>query len=287
MEPLPGFFESAFLWREPLMVAVLAAIVCAWVGVYIVMRRMVFVSAALSQVSGVGVATAFWLASVVGHDPHAPPLYANPVVLAALFAASAAALFATNLARRRLARETVVAISYLLAAASVIVILNSPHVSEEAHEVNDLLYGNAVAVPPGALALMAATAVGVLSFHLAFHKDLLFVSFDGEMARTLGYRTWLWDLLLFETFAITSSVATRSIGALPVFGMMVLPAAAALLLARRMWQVFALAVAIAVVATCVGFFLSWQASIPTGASIVVVAGVFLLPGLAQAFRGRP
>lgn len=282
----PGFLESAFLWREPLCVAMLAALLCAWVGVFIVLRRMVFVSAALSQVSGVGVAAAFFLASLLGHDPHAPPLWASPVVLAALFAAVAAALFSLHLARRRLASETVVAIGYLVAAASVIVILNSPRVSEEAHEVNDLLYGNAVAVPPGTLLLMGVTTVVVLAFHLVFHKDLVFVSFDGEMARTLGYRAWLWDLLLFETFAVASSVATRSVGALPVFGLMVLPAAAALLLARRMWQVFALAVAIAVVATCVGFYVSWEASIPTGASIVVVAGLSLVPGLVAAFRGR-
>lgn len=279
MEATPGFFESAFLWREPLAVAVLAAILCAWVGVFIVLRRMVFVSAALSQISGVGVASAFWLAPLLGHDPHAPPWYANPVVLAAAFAAVAAALLSAQISRRRLSTETVIAIGYLVAAASVIVVLNSPHVSEEAHEVNDLLYGNAVAVPPGALALMAATCATVLAFHAYFRKDLIFVSFDGEMARTLGYRTWLWDLLLFETFAIASSVATRSIGALPVFGLMVLPPAAALMVARRMWQAFALSLALAVVATGLGYYLSWVWSIPTGASIVVVAGVFLLPGL--------
>ena len=108
---------------------------------------------------------------------------------------------------------------------------------------------------------------GLLAFHQVFRKDFVFVSFDGEMARTLGYRTWLWDLLLFETFAIASSVATRSIGALPVFGFMVLPPAAALLLGRRLWQVFALSVAFALVSTGVGYFVSWHWMLPTGASM--------------------
>ena len=56
--PAP-FFASYFLWRDPLAVAVLAAILWSFVGVYIVLRRIVFVSAALSQMSGVGVACAF------------------------------------------------------------------------------------------------------------------------------------------------------------------------------------------------------------------------------------
>jgi ABC-type Mn2+/Zn2+ transport system permease subunit len=230
------------------------------------------------------VALAFYLASVKGVDPHAAPWYLNPLWLAFGAAAVGAALFSAQISRRRLASETVVAIGYLVAAASVIVVLNSPRVSQEAHEVNDLLYGNAVAVAPGALSIMLVTAATVLLIHAVFFKDFVFVSFDGEMARTLGYRTWLWDLLLFETFAVTSSVATRSIGALPVFGFMVLPPAAGLLLGRKLWQVFTLAVAFALVATAAGYFLSWEWSLPTGASMVVVAGLFLVPGVIDLAR---
>lgn len=284
MDAMPGFFESAFLWREPLAVACIAALLCAWVGVYIVLRRIVFVSAALSQMSGVGVALAFLLAPLCGYDPHALPWYLSPVMLAAAFAAVGAAGFSLHLARRRLASETVVAIGYLIASAAVIVVLASPHVTQEAHEVNDLLYGNAVAVPDGALWLVGCTAAGILAFHAVFFKDLVFVSFDGEMARTLGYRTWLWDLLLFESFALASSVTTRSIGALPVFGFMVLPPAAALLLSRRLWQVFALSALFALLSACLGYYVSWHYALPTGAAMVLVAGLLLVPGLLNLLR---
>jgi zinc transport system permease protein len=286
MDAPPPFFESWFIWKEPLLVAALAATLCAFVGVFIVLRRMVFVSAALSQMSGVGVATAFLLASFVRVDPHEAPWYLNPILLAFLFATVGAALFSHQLARRRLATETVIAIGYLVAAAAVILILSSPHVAQEEHEVKDLLYGNAVAVPPGTLEIMAVTAACVLLIHALFFKDFVFVSFDGETARTLGYRTGLWDLLLFETFAVTSSVATRSIGALPAFGFMVLPPAAALLLGRRLWQVFALSVGFALLATGLGYYVSWPLSLPTGATMVVIAGLFLVPGLINLRRGR-
>lgn len=282
----PAFLDGWELWREPLAVAVLAAALCAYLGVFIVLRRMVFVSAALSQMSGVGVACAFWLAAQLGYEPHKAPAWLDPLLLAFLFAAVGAALFSVNLARRRLSSETLVAIGYLVAAASIILVLNSPAVSQETHEVNDLLYGNAVAVPEGALRLMAVVTLSVLAVHRVFYKDLVFVSFDGEMARTIGYTTWLWDLLLFETFAIASSVATRSIGALPVFGFMVLPAAAALLLAQRLWQVFALSVLFAVVATGLGYYVSWHFELPTGASMVAVLGAFLLPGSVRLLRRR-
>src|SRR5262245_64755447 len=101
-----GFWESWFLWRDPLSVAVIASALCAFVGVYIVLRRIVFVSAALSQMSGVGVALAFYLASLAGVDPHAAPLYLHPLWYAIAFAGGGAALFSFHLARRKLAGES-------------------------------------------------------------------------------------------------------------------------------------------------------------------------------------
>ncbi len=128
-----GFWESWILWRDIVTIAVIAAGLCAFVGVYIVLKRVVFVSAAMSQMSGVGVAIAFFLCSVVGVDPHQAPLWLHPLWYAMAFAALGAALFSLNLGHRRLAGETVVGLGYLTAAACVILILNSPRVSQEAH----------------------------------------------------------------------------------------------------------------------------------------------------------
>lgn len=283
--PAP-FFASYFLWRDPLAVAVLAAALCSFVGVYIVLRRIVFVSAALSQMSGVGVASAFFLASLLGVEPHDAPWYLHPIWLAFLFAAAGAALFSVHLARRRIAAETVVGTAYVLAGAAMIIVLNSPRVTQEAHEVNDLLYGNAVAVPPEQLYIMGAITVAVLVLHLALYKNFVFISFDGEMARTLGYRAVWWNLLLFETFALVISASTRAIGALPVFGFMVLPGAAALLVAKRLWQVFALAVTFAVMAALLGYYTSFRWSLPTGASMVATIPVVAAVVMAGRFAAR-
>ena len=279
-----GFWESWFLWRDPMAVAVIAAALCAFVGVYIVLKRIVFVSAALSQMSGVGVALAFWLASVVGVEPHAAPIWLHPLWYAVIFAAMGAALFSLNLAHRRVAGETVIGLGYLVAAAGVILILNSPRVSQEAHEVNDLLYGNAVAVPPAQLKIMTATAILILLTHGIFGKEFVFTTFDPETARTLGLPTKRWNLLLFLTFAVAISVSTRAIGALPVFAFMVIPPAVGLLVGGRLWQVFAIAVGVAVLGASLGYFASFKWSLPTGASMVVVTAVFLIPGLLRLTR---
>ena len=284
-----SFWQSWFLWRDPLAVAVIAAALCAFVGVYIVLKRIVFVSAAMSQGSGVGVAFAFMLCSYAGVDPHHAPFYLHPVPWAIFLAAGVAFIFSGNLGNRRLSGEAVIGIVYLVAAACVILILNSPRVTQEAHEVNDLLYGNAVAVPPEQLYIMAGAAIVVAIVHGLFGKEFVFTAFDAEMAQTLGLRTKLWSLLLFVTFAVAISVSTRAIGALPVFAFTVIPPAAALLVASRMWSAFAIAVGIAVASAFIGYWASWQWQLPTGASMVIVTALFLLlaaPRLAFMKRKR-
>jgi zinc transport system permease protein len=280
-----GFFASYVLWRDPMIVALLAGSLCAFLGVFIVLKRVVFVSAALSQLSGVGVAIFFWLSAVIGLDPHHPPWFANPTWFALAFALGGAALFSLNLGHRRLAGESVIGLAYLVASSLVLVVLNSPRIAQEAHEVNDLLYGNAVAVPPAQIIIMAGTATVIFVIHALFAKEFMFVSFDPDMARTLGYRTKVWNLLLFLTIGAAISVATRAIGALPVFGFMIIPPAAALLLASRTRAVFALAVVIALLSAALGYYVSFVFSLPTGASMVLVAALFLLPGFANLARG--
>jgi ABC-type Mn2+/Zn2+ transport system permease subunit len=109
------------------------------------------------------------------------------------------------------------------------------------------------------------------------------------MARTLGLRTSFWSLLLFLTFALAISVSTRAIGALPVFAFTVLPPAAALLIASRMWSTFAIAVGLGVASAFIGNWAAWQWQLPTGAAMVIVAALFLLlasPRLALVKRKR-
>ena len=276
-----GFWESWQLWRDIVVVAIIAAGLCSFVGVYIVLKRIVFVSAAMSQASGVGVALAFFLCSVVGVEPHAAPLWLHPLWYATAFAALGAALFSLNLGSRRLAGETVVGLGYLVAAAGVILILNSPRVTQEAHEVNDLLYGNAVVATRSQLMIMGAAAIVVAIIHGLFSKEFVFTVFDPEMARTLGLKTRGWSLLLFLSFAVAISVSTRAIGALPVFAFMVIPPAVALLLGERLWAVFVISIVIGVVSAFAGYYASFRWSLPTGASMVVVSALFLVPGLIR------
>src|SRR5947209_8403634 len=248
---------------------------------------MVFVSAALSEISGVGVATAFYVGAVLGIDPHAHatiPLLLEPTWFALVFACAAAALFSLRPGHRKLASETIVGLGYIISSALVLAILNSPRIAQEAHAVGDILFGNAVTVPRSQIyALLAASFAAVLA-HVLFFKEVLFVSYDQETAVVQGVGVIRYELLLNLATAVVISVATRAVGALPVFAFTVLPAAAALMLTERMRSTIILSVLFGVIAAAVGYYCSWVFAMPTGATMVVVASVFLFPGLIRISR---
>jgi zinc transport system permease protein len=270
-----SFWDARFLWQEPMLAAVIGGGVLGYLGFFVLLRRIAFMSAALSQVSGLGVAVAFLVGSYAGISPHdEAPFWASPGIYAFLFASIGAAVMTLPARSRRVTPESVVALAYLASSAFVMVVLSSPRIAQEAHEVGDLLFGNAVVVKHEHLVQLAIAAGVTLVLHGLFFKEFLFSSFDPDTARVSGVPVKRIELLLQLSLALCIAVATRAIGALPVFSFLVLPAGAALLFSERLKVVLALSVGIGVVCAALGYYLSWTLSLPTGSVMVALAAAF-------------
>jgi zinc transport system permease protein len=252
-----------------------AAALSGLLGFFVVIRRLAFVSAALGQVSGLVVVLGFLLGIVFGHGPHEPtPIWLDPVVIAIIVTGLVAAGLAWLPRVGGTTPESAVAFVYLGAAAAALIVLANPAIVQEAHEVGDLLFGSSVAVRREHLIELVVVALVVGTSFVFLFKDLVFVSFDPEMARTLGLPVTRLELWLHLCIGISVAVATRAIGALPVFGFLVLPAGAALLVSRSVVGVVILSVIGALLAAAAGFYLSFIESVPTGPMMVITAAMY-------------
>jgi ABC-type Mn2+/Zn2+ transport system permease subunit len=130
--------------------------------------------------------------------------------------------------------------------------------------------------------ILLAVAVPVLLVHVIFYKEFLFVSFDRETARTLGYNVRFWNLLLYLTLGVVIAYAMQFAGVMLVFNFLVLPAVTGLLLARSMRGIFTVAVGSGLLAALLGFSLSVPFDLPSGPAIIAVSGVIALA--AWAYR---
>ncbi len=271
MSGFAEFIESYFLWKEAVASGAVIGALCGFLGVYVVLRRIIFISAALTQVSALGVAAAFYLGSfAVGWIL---PLI-NPVVLSLVFTLLAAYLFAVKKDFMRITQEAVIGFGFLLASALVVIL--SDKLTHGASDISDIIFGSAVIVSIQDLYIILTVALIVGIMHLKLHKDFLFVSFDPDSSALFKYPVKLTNTLLLISIGAVISVSTKAIGALPVFGLLALPAMSALLLTEKLSRVFMISIIIGISSSVLGYFISFILSIPTGASITLVASVIFL-----------
>lgn len=280
MSALDAFLSAHELWRAPLAASLVAGALLGFLGVFVVLRRTVFVSAALTQLSTVGLVFGLFLEERL----HIEAEHAHHQLGMAMGFAVVGAVALDALRSRRLPAEAVVGGAWVIASAAVV--LGVGKLVHAAHDLGGMVFGNAVAVPDDELWMIGAVALLCAAVHAAFRKELIFVSFDPETARAQGLVTWRWEALLSVTVGLAIPASARALGALPVFALLTLPASAALLLRLRLGAAFALAAALGVLAAGGGYLASWFAETPTGATMVAVAALFLLPGAAlRRLRG--
>ena len=279
MSGLLGFLAAREIWQSPLAASAMAGALLGFLGVYVVLRRTVFVSAALTQVSTVGLVVGLFLEERL----HVEAEHAHHQLGMAMGFAVAGALLLGALRPRRLPAEATVGAAWV--AASAAVVLGVSKLVHASHDLGGMVFGNAVAVPDDELWMIGGVALLCGALHLAFAKEIAFASFDPETATALGMRVRLWDAVLSLSVGLAIPASARALGALPVFALLTLPASAALLLGLRFRAVFGVATLLGVLAAAGGYLVSWFAETPTGATMVLLAAVALLPGALRRARG--
>jgi zinc transport system permease protein len=270
---LQSFLAAREIWAIPLAASVVAGAMLGALGVYVVLRRTVFVSAALTQLSTLGMVATL----LVEERIHIETEHAWEQLSVAIAFSVAGALVLGAWRSRRLPAEASVGAGWVMASA--LVVLGTSRLVHAAHDLSGMVFGNAVAVSLWELALLGLVFALVAVVHLVFEKELVFSSFDPETARALGLRVGLWDTVLFASLGVAIPPAARALGALPVFALLTLPAAGALLAGLRLRASFVWAGTAGVLAAGGGYLVSWFAETPTGATMVVVAGALAAAGL--------
>ncbi|MEB3283846.1 MAG: metal ABC transporter permease [Candidatus Sericytochromatia bacterium] len=270
------------LFRDPIVVGGVAGGVLGLLGVLVVLRRMVFAVAALAQAAGCGVACAFFLEIHTG----LPSLLTAPRAwsLGLTLLATAALRWP---GRRVLTRESVLALLYLLGAAGALLL--GTRITQEAHDIEAILFGSAVVVSSLDVGLVLGGGGIILALMLAWQRGFWFASLDPDAARVRGVPVAALDLLFLLMLAVFVSITTRALGVLPVFAFSVLPAVAAIAVCRTPLSTALTATGLGVFAGVGGYFLAFLAAFPVGASQTLFAGalVFLAFLLRLLQGGRP
>ena len=271
-------FRLPYMQRALLEVLLLGAL-AGVVGVFVVLRRLAFVSDALTHTIFPGV--------VIAH------LLDRSLLLGALAFGVLTAVLLTGITAgsRRVGADAALAI--LLTSFFSLGVLLVSRTRTYTADLTVFLFGRVLAVDRADLLQTLALAAVVAATLWALRKELVLRAFDPDGAAAMGYRTAALDLVLNLLIALVVVAAVKAVGTVLVVALIIVPAAAARLLADRVATTAALAAALGALGGWLGLATSYEVSVDhgvwlaAGATIVVVlVALFALAAAAAPLRRR-
>ncbi|MCA9771432.1 MAG: metal ABC transporter permease [Myxococcales bacterium] len=281
---IESFIQSWHLFREAYLAGWLAAAALAAVGVFVIARDQIFVGAAISEASALGVAVSLWVLTAAA--PHAHGAFdVDPWCRASavLFGLGAAAW--TGRARRAgdgASAEAVTGWVFLASGSgAILLVAQSPFGLEEVHR---LLFSSIIGATWGDVAVLGALVLVGAATLAKYHRPLLLLTLDPVTARAVGVpvRRGAWAIVL--ALGLVVGLTLRLAGLLFVFGNLVLPGLAAQALCREVRAMLWTAPLVAVGASVGAFVLAnaWDlppAQMDVAVLALVVAALWIVRSL--------
>lgn len=256
-------FQYAFM-QKAFLVGILLAVIIPLIGVVVVLKRLSMIGDALSHTSLAGVALGLLLGI-------------NPIVGAVVICVVAA--FSIEAIRKRFPKYAEISISIIMSVGIGLASILSGWI-EDGAAFNSFLFGSIVAITDTEVILVILVTVIVVAVFCLLYKELMFITFDEQGAILAGVPVRKINFVITLLTAITVSVAARSVGALMVSSLMVIPVACAMQLANSYKKTVIYSVLFAIGFTVVGLILSYYFNLKPGGTIVLTGVVVLIPLMA-------
>lgn len=257
-------FALAFQQRA-LAAGVLAGLMCAVVGTWLVLRGMSFFGDAFVHGIVPGIA-----AAVV--------LDVNPILGAAVAAIVMVAAIELVNRQTSLGEDTAIGLLFVGMLALGVVIVS--RMDSFSGNLTTILFGDALGVTTEDLVVQAVLAAVTVVAALALYRPLLALAFNASKADLLGLHPKRAHAALLVLIAIAVIGSFQAVGTLLVFGLLVGPPATAALLSRTVPMMMTLAAVIAVVSVWLGLVLSYHLDTAGSATMALVPIVLFFIVLA-------
>jgi len=290
MELLREMLSPDFLLRDALYTVVVVGLACPLIGVFFILRRLVFLGVALPQISSTGVALALSLHVWFGHHDHGHSHGQHDTSTAVAF--SGALVFSiltvivlTFLERRRKGiAEGWLGTAFVVATATSLLLIAKCPQAEQGWL--DLFRGEVIAITQHELLWTGGILALVLGLLAVFRREFLLVSYDWRLAITQGRSVFGWNLLLFTLIGLTVAATVMTVGPLIAFGFLIVPTLIAKVFASTMPRLLVAGSLIGGTCAFVGFYLAFRWDLPVGPAAVGLLGILFLIAHAGAFIGQ-
>lgn len=263
-------FSSNPFMQKALIAGVLVAISCAVVGTFMVLRGLAFMGDALAHGVLPGIATAVLL----GYSGMAG------AVVGAL-----AMIGGINLITRRSRLSSDTAIGLLLVGMMALGVTIISRSNSFTGDLEQMLFGEFLGVSRWAIFIQIMATLFVVGIAAICARPFLLLCYDAEQAQVMGFSARFYHTIMLLLVGLTIVVSFQTVGTLLVFGMLLAPAGAGALLARRIMSMMLWAVAFGVLSAYLGLLVSYHFDISASAAVVLTAvTIFFVVFVVQNLR---
>lgn len=252
-------FQLEFM-RRAFLVGIMLSIVIPCIGVVMVNKRNSMIGEALSHVSLAGVTIGLIFR-------------VNPIITAII--SCAVASFSIEIMRRYFPKNSDISTAIIMSLGIGLAAVLSDFVKGAAN-FNSFLFGSIVSISTGEMAGVCIISVAVLVTLMLFYRELFYMGFDENAARISGVPVRQINFMFTILTALTVSVASRTVGALIVSSMLVVPIACGMQMGKSYKNTLIGAICVAVFTTIAGLVLSYYVGIKPGGTIVLLEVVIFL-----------
>jgi ABC-type Mn2+/Zn2+ transport systems, permease components len=249
------FVENSFLLRA-LIAGMLVSVSCGVVGTFIVLRGLAFIGDALAHgvLPGIAIAILLGVPGIVGAAVSAVVMIGG-------------ISFITN--KSHLSSDTAIGLLFVgMLALGVVIVSRSTTFSGDLVRI---LFGEILGINTASVILQAVATAAILIATIVFARPFLLLCFSPEQAQVSGFSAKLYHNLMLAMIALAVIISFQTVGTMLVFGMLLAPAGAAALLAKRVRTMMIYASLIGMVSVYGGLVISYQFNLAAGSAIVLVA----------------
>lgn len=269
LEVLAGPWSEVFM-RRAFLVGAAAAVACAVVGTFVVLRGMAFIGDAIAHSVFPGVAIGYVLQVSLALSG----AVAGVLMAVAMFSASRS---------RRLKEDAAIGVFFAFAFALGIVVVSTQ--KSYTGDLASFLFGQILGISDGDVLFVCGVGAVVVGVTLAVQRRLVTVTLDRETAAALGLRVAAWDLLVYLLVTVAIVISLQAVGNILVLALLITPTAAARMVTDRLGTMMWLAVVIGASSAVAGLYLSYYFNLAAGGLIVMVlTAVFLACWAARGLR---
>ncbi len=257
----PGIFDNMYNFlqyefiQRALLTAVLVSVVCGVVGSYVVIKRIVSLSGAISHAAFGGVGLGYFLGI-------------NPVLAAIPFSIASAMAIGGVEKKVNISADTAMGILWSVGMALGVIFINLT--PGYAPDLFSYLFGDILTVSNSDLVIMLILDLIIITTVYLFRREFLAVSFDEEFSTVVGLPSLAIYMLLLGLVALSVVVLMKVVGIILLIALFTIPAAISKQYTHNLSRLMILATIISIIFASLGIILSYIFNLASGATIVMV-----------------